>query len=240
MAQVATFAGRLGASFLLLVASGFEVGEASTPDTEGHLALVADSPVDPVELSPEEQELMEFGLSRFRAQRLALPEIRFDFTSDIMDCDGHMGMYHRRTSTVQMCSLDKGTMLHELAHAWANHVLSEADKQAFVELRGLDSWNDQTRAWKQRGTEHAAEVIAWALLEEPNALLFFGEGPDGSKKPEFRLLSIDNSSVESLHEAFVQLTGMEPVFRTPSDLDSVALYKDWQARMPATSPEARR
>lgn len=195
------------------------------------------SRVDP--LSAEQQELVDFGLSRFEAQGLALPDVRFKFHSSVMQCGGHLGKYHHGTGTVTMCSLDKGTMLHELAHAWADITLTEQDRKAFVELRGLSAWNDRSQPWKDRGTEQTAEVIAWALLDEPNALLFLSDRPDGSPQPEFRLLSIGNSSVESLHEAFVVLTGMEPVFRSPSEWDSESLYVEWKARMPTTSPEAR-
>ena len=131
-------------------------------------------------------------------------------------------------------------MLHELAHAWAQITLTEADEEAFLELRGLDSWDGPGQSWKELGREHAAEVIAWALLDEPNALLFLNENPDGTRQPEFRLLSIDESSVESLYEAFVALTGAEPAFRSPEEWDSEALYAEWRARMPTTSPEARR
>lgn len=217
-----TYVARLGICLLLLVLPVF----APAANT--------------IALTAEQQELVYFGLSRFEEQGLTLPEIQFEFFSTTMDCEGHLGMFFHDTNTLRMCSLDKKTMLHELAHGWARGVLTEDEKQAFMELRGVASWNGPNGAWEDCGSEHVAEVIAWALLDEQNSQLFLIDDLNGQKKPEFRLFSIENSSVESLHESFVQLTGLEPVFRSPSEWDSVALYADWQTRMSSYSPEARR
>lgn len=190
-------------------------------------------------LTPAQQALVDFGLGRFADQDLALPSIHIEFYPTVADCRGHEGQYANQTRTLRMCSLDKTTMLHELAHAWANHNLSDAEREAFVASRGLSAWNDQLDEWKARGTEQAAEIIAWALLDEPNTVRYIVTQDDGTPEASFRLLSIENSSVEALHEGFVELTGMEPIFRTPADWDSQALEAKWQARMSrVVSPEA--
>jgi hypothetical protein len=204
------------------------------------LLLLVFAPVAKTDaLTTEQQELVDFGLSRFEEQGLTLPEIQFEFFSTSMDCEGRLSVFFHRTSTLRMCSLDKGTLLHELAHGWSRAALTKDKKQEFMELRGIGSWNDRSQARKEeRGIEHAAEVIAWALLDEPNSQLFLTDDPNGQKRLEFRLLNIE--TVESLHDAFLQLTGLEPVFRLPSEWDSEALYADWQTHMSSYSPEARR
>ncbi|MGH8870474.1 MAG: hypothetical protein ACRDWS_00640 [Acidimicrobiia bacterium] len=190
-------------------------------------------------LTPAQQALVDFGLGRFADQGLDLPAIHIEFSPTVADCRGHEGQYANQSRTLRMCSLDKTTMLHELAHAWANHNLSTAEREAFAAFRGLAAWNDQLDEWKERGTEQAAEIIAWALLDEPNTVRFIDTEDDGTPKVSFRLLAIENSSVEALHEGFVELTGMEPIFRTPADWDSRALEAGWQARMSrVVSPEA--
>jgi hypothetical protein len=53
--------------------------------------------------------------------------------------------------------------LHEIAHAWAETNLDPGVMRRFIEARGLDAWNDKRFPWKERGTEQAAEIIAWGL-----------------------------------------------------------------------------
>jgi hypothetical protein len=103
-----------------------------------------------------------------------------------------------------MCSLEKKTMLHELAHAWVGIEFSANDRQRFMELRELSSWNDRDVPWEQRGTEHAAEILTWGLMDEPTLVRWVEDGIES-----FRLLSIPNSDVESLAVGFEVLTGLD-------------------------------
>lgn len=204
--------------------------------------VVSDSGVAPVSsLSPAQEELVEFGLERFADQGLGLPEVSIEFRPSSLDCQGHKGLYMHRTYTLRMCSLDKKTMLHELAHAWARHNLTLAEMESFTSYRGLASWNDPADPWKERTTEHAAEIIAWALMDRPVHLRLTVLADHASRRSEFRMLTIENSTVEELHEGFLLLTGVEPIFRTPSEFDSDTLEMEWQARVAnTTSPETRR
>lgn len=36
-------------------------------------------------------------------------------------------------------------------------------RERFLELRGLESWNGGDVPWRERGFEHAAEILAWHL-----------------------------------------------------------------------------
>ncbi|MGA9276542.1 hypothetical protein [Ilumatobacter sp.] len=60
------------------------------------------------------------------------------------------------------------TILHEAAHAWAAHDLSEDRRAAFQSLWGWTYWRDDEAAdWHENGAEQAAEMIRWGLIDHP-------------------------------------------------------------------------
>lgn len=176
--------------------------------------------------------LVAFGLERYESHGLTLPEVTFVFHDSLAPCHLHKGVYHHSTRTLEMCSLDKATMLHELAHAWANVNLDEEDRDAFIDLRDLDSWSDHADPWERRGTEHVAETLAWALNDEPTHVEWVETLGDGSRVAGHRLLSL-GVGVEVLIENFERITGQEPMFRNEAE---------WEQNGPPTgfSPELTR
>jgi hypothetical protein len=57
----------------------------------------------------------------------------------------------------------------------------------------------------------------------------------------FRLLTIPDVTALDLYHGFVELTGMEPMFRDEADWDPLLLEAEWQKTMgSASSPEAAR
>ena len=94
-----------------------------------------------------------------------------------------------------MCWSDAFILLHELAHAWEAHNLPKQRRQPFMALRSdVDSWAGAGVPWHQRGSEHAANVVAWGLLEDPYPISrTYPNDPD------------------SLIEAFRVLTGVAPL-----------------------------
>lgn len=86
------------------------------------------------------------------------------------------------------------TVLHELGHVWASQHVDIATQAAFLAERGLEVWADQGVPWYERGFEHAAEVVAWGLLDEP-----------------FTLARIGSPSCDELRAAFRILTGSDPL-----------------------------
>lgn len=183
-------------------------------------------------LTPEQQDLVDRSLARFEMQGLELPEVEIVFHESLLTCHGHKGLYREKTRTLEMCSLDESTMLHELAHAWANAHLDADDMAGFVDWRGLDSWNDHEHEWGRRGTEHVAETIAWALLEEPNHVRWVETREDGTRVESLRILTL-GVDIETLAENFRAITGMDPVFRTTDELAPTG-------SMTARSPELAR
>ena len=145
--------------------------------------------------SPEQRELAAWAVGRFEAVGLVLPEIEVRFHDHRSGCHDRSAYYE--DGVVDMCRehldlMTARTMVHELAHAWVDANLTAADRDAFLELRGLETWNDWGVDWDLRGYEHAAEIIAWGL----------GDQSDGTRAP-----SVPDNEPGALAEAFEFLTG---------------------------------
>jgi len=145
------------------------------------------------------------ALERFEAAGLDLPDLTFVVFDSTIDCDANSGYYFASRRTLHICQLDDKTVLHELAHAWAGHALTDAQKTSFAEFRGADGWNNADDEWKDRATEQAAETIAWALADEERTVKWVLT--DGTTTR--RLLTIDDSSPDRLAETYRLLTGMD-------------------------------
>jgi len=149
--------------------------------------------------------LTEWALGRFAIAGLNLPTLLVSFHDDKERCGGHPGLYQSGTpARIHLCGFNwdrflvkaKMTLLHELGHAWAADTLTAEARQRFVDFRGLPTWGDDQWLWKEQGSEQAAEVIAWALLDQ-----------------EVRMSSIPDSQPLSLAQAYFQLTGTMPTLR---------------------------
>jgi hypothetical protein len=64
-----------------------------------------------------------------------------------------------------------------MGHVWAHENLDQKARQDFLEMRGLEVWNEPGAAWAEQGQEHAAEIIAWALMDEEISMMSIGS-PD--------------------------------------------------------------
>ena len=71
---------------------------------------------------------------------------------------------------------------------------------------------DVTPSIWDRGTEHVAETIAWALADDPHHVEWVETLPDGSKQTTHRILTL-GVDVGTLLDNFEHITGMDPVFR---------------------------
>ncbi len=116
----------------------------------------------------EQRELARWAIGRFDDAGLELPSIEIRFHADGGGCGGHLG--YSRGGVVDVCStlvnaMSRRIVLHELAHAWAAVNVTGAARTRFLRLRGLNNWSDVGVPWSERGFEHAAEIIAWAIGE---------------------------------------------------------------------------
>ncbi len=160
----------------------------------------------PLRTDTEHAELVDWAFERFDRAGLELPDdttvTYFDSTDP---CEGNQGTVREaRGNAVWICiSHDKPEIelkrkehvtLHELAHIWADADLSDADRRAFMDFRGATNWNDRSEDWWDRGTEQAAEVMVWGLLD---------------RDPGFQ--RIHDRDCETMLAGFRILTGAEPL-----------------------------
>lgn len=182
---------RFFASLLLLGASFFPT--ATEPPAAQEPLVVCDG------ISSEHVALVDWATELFAEAGLDLPPVRVTTSPDIDDCRGRGGMtiHHAAGSEIRLCGTEVGLttewlVLHELAHAWEMHTLTDAQRAAFLNLRGLDTWRDTDR-WSDRGAEHAAEIMVWGLIDRP-----------------VELIRLDHTSCEELMGGYQLLTGNLP------------------------------
>lgn len=85
-------------------------------------------------------------------------------------------------------------LLHEFGHAWLATSLTGTAQDAFVGHIGVDTWNDPSEPWEQRGMEWAADTLSWGL--------------GGTLQPEF---AVTDPGCDRLAEGFRILTGRDPL-----------------------------
>ena len=144
-----------------------------------------------------QQELLEWALNRYQSAGLRLPELEFRLHSDREPCGGNQGFLTRDTTPwlIALCTDERFVFLHELGHAWAAFSLTETDKSVYTQRQGLESWNNAHTAWADRGSEDAANTLAWGLLDEPITFLT-ADGPLAQRNEAFLLLTgIDSPRV---------------------------------------------
>jgi hypothetical protein len=140
---------------------------------------------------PELTAVVEAAIDRFNTTGLALPPLRIYTYRTTDGCQSNSGLFNGDGSAtrIDLCTRGNYLILHELAHAWEHHTLSDTTRQAFLDRTGLGGWNDSNLDWEDRGIEAAAQVIAWGLLDTPitNAEAF------GEELQQFKLLTGINS-----------------------------------------------
>jgi hypothetical protein len=114
-----------------------------------------------------QERIVRWAEGRFRLAGLALPPVEVYFHDDPAGCGGNSGYYI--WGRLDLCAGEddtpyvRGTIVHELSHAWLDLNVSVKTRSEFQRVRGLASWNDYRRPWGLRGCEQAAEVITWFL-----------------------------------------------------------------------------
>lgn len=188
--------------------------------------------VEAVAITTEQKELVDEARSLFADASLTLPAVTIEFPTDPDACFDHGGVYIPKLRTVRMCRPSLKTMVHELAHSWIETTLTPSEREGFLELRELDTWAEGDH-WDERGAEHAAEIVTWALLENDISMRWIYTNDDGTETDTTRLFKIPNSDPSVLVEAYEQLTGDLPQRRLAEQGLRV------QAATQVVSPEAR-
>lgn len=173
-----------------LVAALLVPGSTATPAAERAPSLAA------TEIEAEDHaqlEMAEWALGRFVEAGLELPNLTIVFSGgDLNLCNGApaTALTKQQPIEIRVCWNDKFIVLHELAHAWDVHNLPEDRRESFMSLRAeVDSWTGVNVPWHRRGIEHAANVIAWGLLENPYPISRTYPNDPASLIEAFRLLT---------------------------------------------------
>jgi hypothetical protein len=113
----------------------------------------------------EQRQIVEWALSRYDEAGLQLPAIAIYAHEDRADCgdkNGYFSTTDHGEYRIHWCGNDY-TILHELAHAWAELSLSGDAKTRFMAIADADEWISDN--WRLCGSEHSANVIAWGLMD---------------------------------------------------------------------------
>lgn len=169
---------------------------ASSGDAPPPSVAFTDMPVEVLDMAM-------WALDKFDEAEMDLPPVEFRYHHGALDeCRGHLGLHRAGAdhSVIDVCADDLGwstqvMLLHELGHAWSEHTATEEALEAFKELRGYDHWLDYEQAmWHENGTEQAAEILVWGLVDRPIAMS-----------------RIADNGCDDLAAGFVTLTGQRPL-----------------------------
>jgi hypothetical protein len=117
--------------------------------------------------TPPQVALVQWAIGRYRNAHLQLPSLDIYLHEDVSGCRGYPGFF--APGRIDLCPgvllnlIPRDDVLHEMAHAWSLLALTSADREAFMKLRGLTTWNDLNQPWDRRGFEQTAEIIAWGI-----------------------------------------------------------------------------
>ncbi len=143
----------------------------------------------------DQRSMADWVIGRFESAGLELPPLEVRFHADRDSCHGRIGYYDAEVAhlCLMRATTDSSrTALHEIAHRWLEVNVTGIERDLFLQLRGLRTWNDKGAGWEERGWEQGAEIIEWAL----------GEQGDGTRLP-----SIPNNDPVQLRAAYELLTG---------------------------------
>jgi hypothetical protein len=116
--------------------------------------------------TPAQRQMTLDAVDRFREAGIGAPTVAVRFHDDVEACGGRTG--RAWNGIVDLCGihanhLSRRTLIHEVAHIWVDAHVTVDLQARFLRERGLETWNDPDAEWEQRGAEHAAEIVEWAL-----------------------------------------------------------------------------
>ena len=118
--------------------------------------------------SPETTNVISRSQDRFAETGLELPALRIYVHENKEGCQGYEGLFSRHEGgRIDFCTDDATIILHELAHAWEHHELTDEDRKAFLESRGLTELDSLDVERHERGIELAANIVAFGLRRDP-------------------------------------------------------------------------
>lgn len=181
---------RLAASSALgvLVASTALVGLHGEPNRASYSATG---------FSHAQVALIDWAIGLYADAGLELPPLEFEGYPTREPCRGGRGFYNgsRSPATIRICVPAESVFLHEIAHAWDDYALDDDRHEAFLELRNLEQWwDDSSTHWHMYGAEQAAQILVWGLIDRP-----------------IRIATIPDAGCADLWVGYVLLTGRPPL-----------------------------
>jgi hypothetical protein len=155
--------------------------------------------------------LVRWANDRFVAAGLPTPPVTHVVFPPTAACErGFSGMsYHTDTeghidvctpaeafaATAQVAPLTaRRTILHELGHLWTIAHTTEQSRSAFMDHLGLEAWTGVE--WESSGSEMAAEILMWGLIDDDVAV------------------RVPGATCEDRMTAYTLLTGTTPTSRS--------------------------
>lgn len=135
-----------------------------------------------------QRESAFWAIAQFEKAGLTVPSIAIRFHQDSESCNSHRGIFSSGLQRVDVCVEEPSVILHEIAHAWNHTNLTDAKRSEYVSVGGFGSWDDPETPWYDRGSEDAADTIAWALLDDP-ITGFTANGPIAQANAAYLLLT---------------------------------------------------
>jgi hypothetical protein len=150
--------------------------------------------------TPAEERTIDWSIRRYREAGLdGMPKLEVYLHRSQDQCNGGIGYF--LAGRIDLCTAassdpyQRKFALHEIAHGWIETNVDGAVLDRFMDLSGVDAWNDRIADdWKDRGTEQTAEIVTWGL----------GEGEIAPLLPE----AVDAPTLTRLYEL---ITGREPI-----------------------------
>jgi hypothetical protein len=126
-------------------------------------------------LTAEQEATVDWALGLFDQAGLPLPGVDFVLHTTVEPCHGRRGWYSGAEvrPVIHICTHEGGPIpelliLHELAHAWDDDVLTDGRRAVFLDWRGLTQWwGGEREHWGEYGAEQAAETIVWGVIDRP-------------------------------------------------------------------------
>jgi hypothetical protein len=138
----------------------------------------------------QQRALVAWALQQYENAGLDLPVLQFHLALDPSTCGGNRGFFALGTTPwlITLCTEERIVFLHEVGHAWSAYTLTPSERAEYVEQQEMESWNDPETPWRARGSEDAANILAWGLIDDQ----IRGMTPDGRlahKNEAFHLLT---------------------------------------------------
>ncbi len=167
--------------------SVFEAREDAQPHEgiRGHrrsrdspFANIADGTAVIHHADPTQQAMVAWSIGRFEESGLERPDfssITFPSPTSCQHAFAGKTLSRQGVVDIEICFTAEQTeerpatvrnvILHELAHAWMLEHVTDSAERAFIAEFQLERWSS-AELRHENGSEYAAEIIAWALMDQ--------------------------------------------------------------------------